>query len=99
MKEVITMTNTVKTWANNYTTIALNEGTAEALNGMTTEEKATKYVEKVFYSLCIKLNKPWYIVFGMSNFETLIANELGCNRRQFNNKVFNTWYSKTANEI
>lgn len=93
------MTNIVKTWANNYTTIALNEDTAEVLNGMTIEEKATKYVEEVFYGLCIKLNKPWYTVFEMSNFETLIANELGCNKRQMNNKVFNTWYGKTANEI
>ena len=93
------MTNIVKTWANNYTTIALNEDTAEVLNGMTIEEKATKYVEEVFYGLCIKLNKPWYTVFEMSNFKTLIANELGCNKRQMNNKVFNTWYGKTANEI
>lgn len=66
---------------------------------MTIEEIATKYVEKVFYGLCIKLNKPWYIVFEMSNFETLIANEFGCNKVQMNNKVFNTWYSATANEI
>lgn len=93
------MTNIVKTWANNYTTIALNEGTAEVLNGMTIEEKATKYVEEIFYGLCIKLNKPWYTVFEMSNFETLIANELGYNKRQMNNKVFNTWYGETANEI
>lgn len=32
MKEVITMTNTVKTLANNYTTIAINEGTTEVLS-------------------------------------------------------------------
>ena len=66
---------------------------------MITEEKATKYVEEVFYGLCIKLNKPWYTVFEMSNFETLMINALGCNKRQMNNKVYNTWYGKIANEI
>lgn len=99
MKEVITMTNTVKTWANNYITIANNKGTTKVLIGMTIEEIATKYVEEIFYGLCTKLNKPWETVFEMNNFETLMANELGCNKRQMNNKVFNTWYSETANEI
>lgn len=93
------MTNTVKTWASNYTTIALNEGAIEVLNSITIEEIATKYVKEVFYGLYIKLNKPWYTVFEMSNFETLMANALGCNKKQMNNKVFNTWYGETANEI
>ena len=52
------MTNTVKTWASNYTTIALNEGAIEVLNSITIEEIATKYVKEVFYGLYIKLNKP-----------------------------------------
>lgn len=94
------MTNTVKTWAKNYETIALNEGTtAETLNGMTIEEKATRYIEEMFSNLCSKLNESWYTVFEMNNFETLIANELNCNKRQLNNKVFNTWYNETACEI
>ena len=94
------MTNTVKAWAKNYEVIALNEGTTEeVLNNMTTEEKATRYIDEAFGNLCGKLNEAWYTVFEMENFEGLMAKELNCNKRQLNNKVFNTWYNETAYEI
>ena len=50
------MTNVIKTWANNYATIALEEGTPEVLAEMTMTEKAFAFVEEVFYGLCAKLN-------------------------------------------
>ena len=94
------MTNTVKAWAKNYEVIALNEGTTEeVLNSMTTEEKAIRYIDEAFSNLCGKFNEAWYTVFEMANFETLMAKELNCNKRQLNNKVFNTWYNETGYEI
>ena len=94
------MTNTVEAWAKNYEVIALNEGTTtEVLNEMTTEEKATRYIDEAFSNLCCKLNEAWYTVFEMENFEGLMAKELNCNKKQLNNKVFNTWYNETGYEI
>ena len=42
------MTNVIKTWANNYETIALEEKTPEVLAEMTMTEKAFAFIEEVF---------------------------------------------------
>ena len=93
------MTNVIKTWANNYTTIALEEGTPEVLAEMTMTEKAFAFVEEVFYGLCAKLNTEWYTVFEMDNFEEMMAEGLGCTVEQLDNEVFNNWSNETAMEL
>ena len=93
------MTNVIKTWANNYTTIALEEGTPEVLAEMTTTEKAFAFVEEVFYGLCVKLNAEWYKVFEMTELEEMMAEGLGCTVEQLDNEVFNNWYNETAMEL
>ena len=90
-KEVITITSVIKTWANNYITIALEEGTPETLAEMTMTEKAFAFVEEVFYGLCVKLNTEWEKVFEMANFEELMAEGLNCTVEQLDNEVFNNW--------
>ena len=89
------MTNVIKTWANNYETIALEEGTPEVLAEMTMTEKAFAFVEEVFYGLCDKLNAEWYTV----NFEEMMAEGLGCTVEQLDNEVFNSWSNGTAREM
>ena len=93
------MTNVIKTWANNYTTIALEEGTSETLAEMTMTEKAFAFVEEVFYSLCDKLNAEWYKVFEMAELEEMMAEGLGCTVEQLDNEVFNNWSNETAMEL
>ena len=93
------MTNVIKTWANNYETIALEEGTPEVLAEMTMTEKAFAFVEEVFYGLCAKLNARWYTVFEMDNFEEMMAEGLGCTVEQLDNEVFNNWSNETAMEL
>lgn len=93
------MTNVIKAWANNYTTIALEEGTSETLAEMTLTEKAFAFVEEVFYGLCDKLNAEWYKVFEMAELEEMMAEGLGCTVEQLDNEVFNNWYNKTAMEL
>ena len=93
------MTNVIKTWANNYTTIALEEGTPEVLAEMTMTEKAFAFVEEVFYGLCVKLNAEWYKVFEMVELEEMMAEGLSCTVEQLDNEVFNNWYNKTAREM
>ena len=83
------MTNVIKTWANNYATIALEEGTPEALAEMTMTEKAFAFVEEVFYSLCAKFNAEWYKVFEMAELEEMMAEGLSCTVEQLDNEVFN----------
>ena len=93
------MTNVIKTWANNYETIALEEGTPEVLAEMTMTEKAFAFVEEVFCGLCAKLNARWYTVFEMANFEEMMAEGLGCTVEQLDNEVFNNWHNETAREM
>ena len=93
------MTNVIKTWANNYTTIALEERTPEVLAEMTMTEKASAFIEEVFCGLCAKLNARWYTVFEMANFEEMMAEGLGCTVEQLDNEVFNNWSNETAMEL
>ena len=93
------MTNVIKAWANNYTTIALEEGAPEVLAEMTMTEKAFAFVEEVFYGLCAKLNTEWYKVFEMAELEEMMAKGLGCTVKQLDNEVFNNWYNETAREM
>ena len=93
------MINVIKTWANNYETIALEEGTPEVLAEMTMTEKAFAFVEEVFYGLCDKLNAEWYKVFEMAELEEMMAEGLGCTVEQLDNEVFNNWYNETAMEL
>ena len=93
------MTNVIKTWANNYETIALEEGTPEVLAEMTMTEKAFAFVEEVFYGLCDKFNAEWYKVFEMAELEEMMAEGLGCTVEQLDNEVFNNWYNETAREM
>ena len=89
------MTNVIKTWANNYETIALEKGTPEVLAEMTMTEKASAFIEEVFCGLCAKLNARWYTV----NFEEMMAEGLGCTVEQLDNEVFNNWSNGTAMEL
>ena len=93
------MTNVIKTWANNYEAIALEEVTPETLAEMTMTEKAFAFVEEVFCGLCAKLNARWYTVFEMDNFEEMMAEGLGCTVEQLDNEVFNNWSNETAMEL
>ena len=93
------MTNVIKAWANNYTTIVLEEGTPEVLAEMTMTEKAFAFVEEVFYGLCAKLNAEWYKVFEMAELEEMMAEGLNCTVEQLDNEVFNNWYNETAREM
>ena len=89
------MTNVIKAWANNYTTIALEEGAPEVLAEMTMTEKAFAFIEEVFCGLCAKPNARWYTV----NFEEMMAEGLGCTVEQLDNEVFNSWSNGTAMEM
>ena len=89
------MTNVIKTWANNYETIALEEKTPEVLAEMTMTEKAFAFIEEVFCDLCAKSNARWYTV----NFEEMMAEGLGCTVEQLDNEVFNSWSNGTAMEL
>ena len=93
------MTNVIKAWANNYTTIVLEEGTPEVLAEMTMTEKAFAFVEEVFYGLCAKLNAEWYKVFEMAELEEMMAEGLNCTVEQLDNEVFNNWSNETAMEL
>ena len=93
------MTNVIKTWANNYETIALEERTPEVLAEMTMTEKAFAFVEEVFCGLCAKFNAEWYRVFEMDDLEEMMAEGLGCTVEQLDNEVFNNWYNETAREM
>ena len=93
------MTNVIKTWANNYKAIALEEVTPETLAEMTMTEKAFAFVEEVFCDLCAKFNAEWYKVFEMAELEEMMAEGLGCTVEQLDNEVFNNWYNETAMEL
>ena len=93
------MTNVIKTWANNYETIALEEGTPEVLAEMTKTEKAFAFIEEIFCGLCAKFNAEWYKVFEMDELEEMMAEGLGCTVEQLDNEVFNNWYNETAREM
>ena len=93
------MTNVIKTWANNYEIIALEERTPEVLAGMTMTDKAFAFVEEVFCGLCAKFNARWYTVFEMDNFEEMMAEGLGCTVEELDNEVFNNWSNETAMEL
>ena len=93
------MINVIKTWANNYEAIALEEVTPEVLAEMTMTEKAFAFVEEVFYGLCVKFNAEWYKVFEMAELEEMMAEGLNCTVEQLDNEVFNNWYNETAREI
>ena len=93
------MTNVIKTWANNYETIALEEGIPEVLAEKIITEKAFAFVGEVFYGLCVKLNAEWYKVFEMAELEEMMAEGLGCTVEQLDNEVFNNWYNEIAREI
>ena len=93
------MTNVIKTWANNYEAIALEEVTPEVLAEMTMTEKAFAFIEEIFCGLCAKFNAEWYKVFEMDELEEMMAEDLGCTVEQLDNKVFNNWYNETAREM
>ena len=93
------MTNVIKTWANNYEAIALEEVTPETLAEMTMTEKAFAFVEEVFCDLYAKFNAEWYKVFEMADLEEMMAEGLGCTVEQLDNEVFNNWYNETAMEL
>ena len=93
------MINVIKTWANNYEAIALEEVTPEVLAEMTMTEKAFAFVEEVFCGLCAKFNAEWYKVFEMDELEEMMAEGLGCTVEQLDNEVFNNWYNETAREM
>ena len=93
------MINVIKTWANNYEAIALEEVTPEVLAEMTMTEKAFAFVEEVFWGLCAKFNGEWYKVFEMDELEEMMAEGLGCTVEELDNEVFNNWYNETAMEL